>query len=226
HEGEPFTARFEGLEPGEKTIELWLPHNEAIELIAVRANAPAEPVPGEGPRWVHHGSSISHGSNATRPTGTWAALAARTAGAELTNLGFGGCALLDPFVARTIRDLPADVISLKLGINLVNSDLMRLRALRTAVHGYFDQIRDGHPSTPLLVISPVYCGIAEETPGPGAFDPDALAQGRVVFTSTGDPADVAAGRLTLRTIRAELARIVAERREGDENLHYLDGLAL
>ncbi|MPV50266.1 lipase [Pseudactinotalea sp. HY160] len=226
HEGEPFTARFDGLGPGEKTIELWLPHNEATELIEVRANAPAEPAPSDGPRWLHHGSSIGHGSNATRPTGTWAAAAARSAGAELTNLGFGGSALLDPFMARTIRDRPADVISLELGINLVTSDVMRLRAMRTAVHGYLDQIRDGHPSAPLLVISPIHCGIVETTPGPAAFDPDALAEGRVVFTSSGDPAEVAAGRLTLETIRAELARIVAERRAEDEHLHYLDGLAL
>src|SRR5699024_2586413 len=186
HRGGPFTAHFDGLDAGEKTLELWLPHNEGIELIEVRANAPAIPAPSSGPRWVHHGSSISHGSNATRPTGTWAALAARTAGADLLNLGFGGNALLDPFVARTICDLPADVISLKLGINLVNSDLMRMRALRTGVHGYLDQIRDGHPSTPLLVVSPVYCGIAETTPGPGSFDPAAFADGRVAFVSTGD----------------------------------------
>ena len=44
-----------------------------------------------------------------------------------TNLGFSGSAMLDPFTARTIRDQPADLISLKLGINLVNGDAMRMR---------------------------------------------------------------------------------------------------
>src|SRR5699024_2403878 len=82
------------------------------------------------------------------------------------------------------------------------------------------------PSTPLLVISPVYCESAEETPGPGVLDPDALAQGRVVITSTGDPAEVAAGRLTPRTGRAEHARMVAERGEGDENPQYHDSVDL
>ena len=111
------------------------------------------------PVWLHHGSSISHGSNGDSPTAIWPALAARLGGVELVNLGFGGSALLDPFTARVIRDTPADVISLKLGINLVNADLMRLRAFGPAVHGFLDTIRDGHPDTPLLVVSPIHCPI-------------------------------------------------------------------
>jgi hypothetical protein len=35
---------------------------------------------------------------------------------------------VDQFTARVIRDSPADVISVKLGINVVNLDAMRLRA--------------------------------------------------------------------------------------------------
>ena len=45
-----------------------------------------------------------------------------------------------------MRDTPADLISVKLGINLVNTDLMRLRAFGPAVHGFLDTIRDGHPT--------------------------------------------------------------------------------
>ncbi|MFF5107515.1 SGNH/GDSL hydrolase family protein [Streptosporangium sp. NPDC000509] len=226
-EGPSSTARFTGLPDAPKDVEIWLPHNEAIELIDVRADAPVEPTPDRGrKRWIHHGSSISQGSNAVRPTGTWPAVAARRASVELINLGLGGSALLDPFVARTIRDAAADVISLKLGINLVNTDLMRMRAFGPAVHGFLDTIRDGHPTTPLLVVSPVYCGIHEDTPGPGAFDPDALAHGAVRFQATGDPAERSVGKLTLTTIRGELARIVRDRRRTDSHLHYLDGLSL
>lgn len=93
--------------------------------------------------WLHHGSSISHGSNATRPTAIWPALAARLGGVELTSLGFGGSALLDPFTARAMRDTAADLMGVKIGINLVNMDLMRLRAFGPAVHGFPDTIRDG-----------------------------------------------------------------------------------
>lgn len=173
--------------------------------------------------WLHHGSSISHGSDAESPTGTWPAVAATLAGVELVNLGFSGSALLDPFTARAMRDTPADVISVKIGINVVNSDLMRLRAFGPAVHGFLDTIREGHPHTPLLVVSSVLCPIQEDTPGPGAVE---FVDGKVRFRATGDPAEVATGRLTLRVIRAELARIVASRAGADPNLHYLDGLEL
>ncbi len=224
--GEDFTASFTGLAPAVKDVEVWLPHNETLEIVEVRANAPIEQVTTQQRTWLHHGSSISQGSNAARPTGTWPAVAARLAGHELTNLGFGGAALLDPFVARTMRDLPADVISFSLGINIVNADVMRMRAFRAGLHGFIDTVRDGHPTTPLLVVTPLHCAIHEATPGPGAFDPEALAEGRLGFIATGDPAEIPAGRLTLETIRAETARIVAERRRTDPNLHLLDGLAL
>jgi GDSL-like lipase/acylhydrolase family protein len=184
-------------------------------------------VPGRDRRvWLHHGSSISHGSNAASPATTWPALAATAAGVELVNLGFGGNALLDPFTARALRDTPADLISVKLGINVVNADLMRLRGFGPAVHGFLDTIREGRPSVPLLVVSPLYCPIHERTPGPGDFDHEALALGEVRFRATGDPAERAAGKLTLEVIREELARIVAQRQAEDANLRYLDGREL
>ncbi|MBJ2122380.1 lipase [Arthrobacter sp. MSA 4-2] len=216
---------FSDLPEGDKLIELWLPHNESVELVELRADAPVAVVAPAGPVWLHHGSSISQGSNSSTPTGTWPAVAARAGGAQLHNLGFGGSALADPFVARVIRDTPADFISVKLGINLVNLDVMRMRAFESAVHGFLDTIRDGHPETPLLLVSPIFCGIHEDTPGPGAIDPASFGTSQIRFMATGEEADSAQGRLTLRTIRACLASIV-ERRSEDENLHFLDGLHL
>ncbi|MGW6902718.1 GDSL-type esterase/lipase family protein [Streptomyces sp. NPDC054919] len=220
-EGPVGTARFTDLPARDKDIEIWLPHTEITELIALRTDAPVEPAPDNGRRvWLHHGSSISHGSNATHPTAIWPALAAAQGAVELVNLGFGGSALLDPFTARAMRDTPADLISLKIGINLVNTDAMRLRAFTPAVHGFLDTIREGHPTTPLLVVSPVLCPVQEDTPGPLAPDFDG---GTLRFKATGDPAERAAGRLTLNVIRDELARIVEQRAADDPNLHHLDG---
>ncbi|MCP3804835.1 lipase [Allokutzneria sp. A3M-2-11 16] len=216
------TLRFGDLSPAAKGIEIWLPHKEIIELVALRTDASIEPVPDRGRRvWLHHGSSISHGSDAESPTTTWPAIAASRRGVDLINLGFGGGALLDPFVARTMRDIPADMISVKIGINLVNTDLMRLRAFGPAVHGFLDTIRDGHPDTPLLVVSPIHCPIHEHTPGPGALD---MSSGRLQFRATGDPAE--RGKLTLSVIREELARIAAARAADDPALRYLDGREL
>ncbi|MFH8797523.1 GDSL-type esterase/lipase family protein [Streptomyces sp. NPDC017941] len=225
--GEPGTVRFTGLPDRVKDVEIWLPHNETTELVALRTDAPVAPVPDRGRTvWLHHGSSISQGSDAATPTGTWPARAAALAGVDLVNLGFGGSALLDPFTARALRDTPADLISVKLGINVVNTDLMRLRAFTPAVHGFLDTVREGHPTVPLLVVSPILCPIHEDTPGPSAPDFSALSEGRLRFTAAGDPAERASGKLTLTVIREELARIVRQRAEQDPNVHYLDGREL
>ncbi|MER6396689.1 GDSL-type esterase/lipase family protein [Kitasatospora sp. NPDC001603] len=222
------TARFPALPEGVKDVEIWLPHNETTELVALRTDAPVEQHPADRGRkvWLHHGSSISQGSDTASPSTTWPALAAALGGAELVNLGLGGSALLDPFTARTMRDTPADLISVKIGINLVNTDLMRLRAFTPAVHGFLDTIREGHPDAPLLVVSSILCPIHEDTPGPSAPDLTALATGRLRFLATGDPAERAGGKLTLRVIREELARIVRQRSAQDPNLHHLDGREL
>ncbi|MGA5317235.1 GDSL-type esterase/lipase family protein [Streptomyces pseudogriseolus] len=220
-------VRFDGLPGADKTVEIWLPYNEITALVELRTDAPVEAAPPSGRRtWLHHGSSISHGSDAASPTTVWPALAAAAGEVELVNLGFGGSALLDPFVARTIRDTPADLISLKIGINLVNADVMRMRAFGPAVHGFLDTVRDGHPDIPLLVVSPILCPMHEDTPGPTAFDFSRLAEGKLSFTAAGDPAERAEGKLTLNAVREELERIVSARAKDDPNLHHLDGRAL
>ncbi|MFI1863945.1 GDSL-type esterase/lipase family protein [Streptomyces jumonjinensis] len=217
-------VRFTGLPDRMKDIEIWLPHNEITQLIAVRTDVPVEAVPEDGRTvWLHHGSSISQGSDAASPSTTWPALAASLGGVELINLGLGGAALLDPFTARALRDTPADLISVKIGINLVNADLMRLRAFTPAVHGFLDTIREGHPTAPLLVVSPILCPIHEDTPGPSAPDYASLSTGRLQLRAAGDPAERADGKLTLNVVRDELSRIVGQRAADDPNLRYLDG---
>ena len=122
-----------------------------------------------------------------------------------------------------MRDTPADLISVKVGINLVNTDAMRLRAFTSAVHGFLDTIREGHPTAPLLVVSPILCPIHEDTPGPSVPDYSSLSTGKVRFLAGGDPTERASGKLTLNVIRDELARVVQQRAADDPHLRYLDG---
>ena len=218
--GSSATVRFDGLPAVPKDVEIWLPQSHATELIALRADAPAFwATPSDRRIWLHHGSSISQCNEAESPLGTWPAIAARRTGVELVNVGLAGNCFLDPFVARTLHDTPADVISLKLGINLTNRAGFRLRTFGPAVHGFLDTVRDGHPDVPLTVVSPVACPATESTPGPAVW-----LDG--VLTATGRPDDVAAGALTLQVVRRELERIVAARAKQDPNIHYLDGLRL
>lgn len=221
--GPEATISFADLPGHDKLVEIWLPHNELTRVVDLLADAPVHPVPRNLPRWVHHGSSVSHGSNASHPTGTWPVIAAKRADVDLHNLGFGGGALLDPFVARTIAATEADLISVKLGINLVNHDLLRRRALGPAVHGFLDIIREAHPDVPLVVVSSIYCPIQESTPGPLAPD---FQDGVLKFVATGDPAGVREGQLTLEVVREELAGLVELRAQEDPHLSYVDGTRL
>ena len=217
--GGPATVRFEGLPDGQKHLELWLPNAAAVHLIELRADGAVRAPEASGARrWVHYGSSISHCLEAERPTGVWPVVAARLAGVDLQSFGFAGQCQLDPFVARMIGQQPADLISLKLGINVVNADSMRERTFVPAVHGFLDQVRDSHPEVPLVVITPITCPVAEDHPGPTGVDED----GQCAVPER--PAALALGALTLRRIRELEAEIVAGRRAaGDPNLHLLQG---
>jgi GDSL-like Lipase/Acylhydrolase family len=225
--GPACTVAFPTLEAGEKDVEIWLPFAEVTRLVALRSDLPITPTKGSGTRrrWVHHGSSISHGAGAEAPTGTWPVVAARRAGWDLVNLGFSGNAVLDPFTARAIRDQPADLITLKIGINVVNLDCFRLRAFVPAVHGFLDTIREGHPSTPILVISPILCPLVEDCPGPTSIDP-ASSPDAPLFRTSGRREELVEGKLSLTVIRQILAEVVAERVVDDPHLGYLDGREL
>jgi hypothetical protein len=218
---DPSVIRFDGLPGGRQHVEIWLPQNASCMLRELRVDGAASidaPPPSDRRRWVHYGSSISHCMEAEHPTGTWPAVVARSAGVDLYSLGLAGQCQLDQFAARTIRDLPADLISLKLGINVVNADTMRERAFVPAVHGLLDTIRDGHPDTPIVVISPIICPAAEDHPGPTLPNADGT------FDTLDRPDELMAGALSLTRIRELLTLVLAQRREaGDANIHSLHG---
>jgi hypothetical protein len=222
--GQPTTVTFAGLAPQSKRIELWLPQASAVDLRALRvddgATVEATAV-GTAQRWVHYGSSISHCAGTLTPTWTWPAIVARTVGLDHTNLGFAGQCMLDPFVARTIRDLDADIISMKVAANIIAEDAMRERPFGPALHGFLDTIREGKPDTPILVVSPIFSPLGENHPGPLRLN----AEGRTV--SVDAPDELRRNSLTMRKMRAAIETVVMVRQElGDENLHYLSGLEL
>ena len=211
--GLPGTVAFAGLARHMKEVELWLPQQTPCELVGLRANAEIHPPEPTGRRrWTHHGSSISHCVEADSPTGTWPVIAATRAGVDVLNLGFAGNAMLDPYVARTMRDEPADLISVKTGVNIVGWGTFKPRSFGPAVHGFLDTVRDGHPDTPLLLISPIIHPGAEEEPGADRHD---------LFAEPG-----AQETLTMSAVRETLAEIVRLRARHDPHLHFLDGREL
>ena len=222
--GKVSTLWFEDLPPGPKKCELWWPHNCFVELHAIHLDHDSvlsKPDEEKRTKWLHYGSSISHCMEAEEPAKTWPAVAARICGVSLQNLGFGGQCHLDQFVARTIRDQDADLISLKVGINIVNADSMKERVFMPAVHGFLDTIREGHPTTPVTVISPIFCPSAEDRPGP------TIPGGDGRFKTVEADARLRYGSMSLSRVREILADIVeVRRRTGDTRIQYFNGLEL
>ncbi|WP_405056079.1 GDSL-type esterase/lipase family protein [Kribbella sp. NBC_01505] len=209
------TIRFTGLPAGEKTLEIWLPHTAVVELRTISASDVfLPPEPAGSPRWIHYGSSISHGMQAPAPTLTWPAIAALRTGTSLVDLGFAGNAMLDPDVARTIAEIPADLITLKIGANLVITAAMLERTFVPAVHNFLDLIRAGHPTTPIALISPISLPALETQPGPARIDP----------TTGSIRGSAVPGALSMTRVRELLAGITAVR--ADPALRLVDGREL
>jgi hypothetical protein len=155
------------LQPGENSIvvdlpgdecelSVWLPQFGPVSVRdpELRGASYASPPSTQG-RWITYGSSITHAREAAGPSATWPAQIARSQRWDLLNLGFAAQCHLDPLVARTIAAEGADIISLCLGINIYGQASYSARTLRPALSGFLDIIRESHPSTPLVVISPI-----------------------------------------------------------------------
>ncbi|GAB2597704.1 GDSL-type esterase/lipase family protein [Kribbella endophytica] len=136
-------------------LTIWLPQAGAIAVRAVDFTGDAVASPPSGPRWLTYGSSITQCTGAYGPSETWPALVARRHGWDLTAMGFAGECHLDPIAARTIRDTPARLISLCLGINIYGGATFSGRTLPGQVESFLHTVRDGHPHTPIILITPI-----------------------------------------------------------------------
>jgi lysophospholipase L1-like esterase len=202
----------------ERAVSIWLPHNCAIEIIDITADAQLKAAPKRARTWVHYGSSISHCVEAENPLGVWSSRIAEDLGVNLVNLGLAGSANIEYFASKTIASIPADFISLKLGINVVAGATMTKRTFVAAVQAMLDMIRESQPTAQIAVISPIYCPGLETKPGPVTTN-----EAGEVLGSEFNKVDWL-GELTLVSVREILEEIVAGRQ--DENLRYLSGLEL
>lgn len=195
------TFAFEELASEMKLIELWLPQYGVFQLrnLEIDDGATLEPFIDERPRWITYGSSITQCRQAASPTQTWPAIVARGCCFNLSCLGYGGQCHLDAMVARMIRELPADYISMCLGINIQGAASLGPRAFRPAIIGAVQIIREKHPDIPLVLMSPIYSPPREEKPNAVGFH--------------------------LQGMREEVqAAAEALRAHGDKRIHYVNGL--
>ena len=214
-EGESCTVTAD-LPAGGATVEVLLPHGAPLEIVTLEADRPVEPGVDARPRWLHHGSSISHSTNAPDPSRTIPQQVADAWNVRLRNLAFGGNAQADQFTARMIRDTPADLITLCIGVNLVNADSMRERTFLPALHGFLDTVRDGHATTPLVLIGAIICPIHEGTPGPVIDDGGTMRPSR-------RDVEKDEGALTVSRARQIAYEVAQARMVEDPHLSWVDG---
>ena len=165
-DGEPTAVLdLEDLPAGEKRLELWLPPTALVAIASVEIDSEANwsPWPDQRPRIVFHGSSITHGVEADAASDAWPAVAARRAGAQMLNLGWAGSCLISGLAGRIIRDQPADLIVLELGANVHGEGLLKGRTFLSSVHSLLSIVREAHATTPIAVVSPIFCPAAENT---------------------------------------------------------------
>lgn len=162
------------LPAGDKRVEIWLPQYGCTGVLAVSFDADAFPVEPTGPRWITYGSSITMCRQADGPATAWPSRVALRSGYDLLNLGYAGQALMDPPIARLIRDTPADLISLCLGINVQAQGSHTARSLLPAVMGFVETVLDGHPEVPVLAISPLSVRPERDVPGASGLTVSAI----------------------------------------------------
>jgi hypothetical protein len=195
------TCIFTNLPSSFKRVEIYFSQKAGVIVNSLQIDdgATAVPLPNYQPLWVTYGSSITQCSTAASPAQTWPALVARNKGWDLTCMGFAGQCHLEPMVASVIRDLPADIISLCLGINVMGGTTLNIRTFQSAIIGMVKIIREKHHSTPIFICSPIYCPHRET-------DGNAIG-------------------MTLVTMRKEIQEAVNILISyGDSNLTYVDGL--
>lgn len=141
---------FANLPPGEKLIELWLPQFGTFRLrsLEIVPGASLTPFMDPRPRWVTYGSSITQCHDVASPTQAWPAIVAREHGLNLTCLGYAGQCHLDPMIARMIRDLPADYLSICVGINIYGAASLSSRTLGPAILGFIPRSARAIPTHP------------------------------------------------------------------------------
>lgn len=144
-------------------LRLWFPTSVEIAIVDVRAPVGASwrACDHGPPEWIHYGSSISQCAEVEHPCDSWPARVALAADLSLTNMGLGGQCHLDIGVAQIIRDRKAHLISLEVGTNIVIQGSLTRRTFVSALHGFLDVVREGHPDTPLVVMTPIHCALLE-----------------------------------------------------------------
>ncbi len=162
-------------EEGEHTVRLplgagdgpaivYLPERMGPTVLEVNGvGGTIAPAP-EQPRWLCYGDSIAEGWVVTAPDRAWPVVVARDHGLDVVNLGYAGSARGEIPSAEELAVLDADVISIAHGTNCWTRTPHSAALFAEGLRVFLDIVRDGHPETPIVAVSPITRPDAESTP--------------------------------------------------------------
>jgi len=160
------TVRLPGAEGAERAIvhlpERMLPTVTAIR-VAEGAGGSIEPAAAQ-PRWIAYGDSITEGWTVSTPGRSWPLVIGRRYGIDPINMGYSGSARGEIPSAEEIAGLDADVITIAHGTNCWTRIPFSTGMFREGLVAFLDIVRQGHPDTPIVAISPITRPDAESTP--------------------------------------------------------------
>lgn len=137
--------------------EVILPYADSVDVLGVEvATAAAWEAPAARPatRYVAFGDSVTHGFTASDITQTYAFQVAERNDWELVNLGIGGRGTHGPDGAF-LAGVKADVISVLIGVNDWQAGA-ELESFRANYAQLLSGLREGHPDTPVYLITPLW----------------------------------------------------------------------
>jgi len=139
----------ENMDTTMKECLLYLPLFDELSAleICVDANACFETIPSPFRRKVVViGSSITHGSSASRPGMAWPARLGRSLGIEFVNMGISGVCKLETVLAQIAADTAADAFVFDAFSN------PSAQQIEERLEGFVRRIRESHPATPLIFL--------------------------------------------------------------------------
>lgn len=149
---------------GPEPAVVYLPEGMRPVVLALRGIGGAiEPAP-QRPRWICYGDSIAEGWCASEPAGAWPHVVARAQGLDVVNMGYAGSARGEIASAEEIAGLPADLLTIAHGTNCWTRTPHSAGMFAEGLRAFLRVVRQGHPRTPIVALSPILRADAEATP--------------------------------------------------------------
>ena len=144
---------------------------------------------------VFYGTSITQGGCASRSGMSYQAILGRLLNIDFVNLGFSGNGMGEPEVARTVAQIDASCFVLDFAQNN-----RTIESVREVYAPFIQTLREKHPETPILAITPIYSAREAST----------------------DP-----WKSEVQKMRDHIRQVVSKRiAEGDRNLQLVEGTDL